>query len=227
MNHWRTDVLPSFPGYIGVESFWMPPDTRERFLKDPREDYTETSIVYRHNSQGFRTREFEQIPTKPSILCLGDSFTYGIGVRQEDTWPAHIAGMFPGYHVYNLGIPGAAWDTITRFLVNVGGVLDTQIVLIFWPEIVRYELYHTSDIRQLTSQDEKAFPLGMLVDTHFENLANKNRLIVDLMSTRYRYRVFEAMTWNFEGVVDLGRDDHFGPRSHRNLADRFREMIQS
>lgn len=226
-NYWSTNTLPNFSGYIGIESFWMPPDTQERFQKDPREGYTETSIVYRHNSNGFRTKEFDLGSGTPSILCLGDSFTYGVGVKEQDTWPSKIAEIFPQYTVYNLGIPGAAWDTITRFLVNVGNLLDTKIVLIFWPEIFRYELYHENEIRQLTSQDEKAFPPGTLVDWHFENLASKNRLVVEILSKINGYKIFETTVGKFSQVVDLGRDNHYGPKTYENLSNYFAEMIKN
>ncbi|HKE01777.1 MAG TPA: hypothetical protein VKE69_12250, partial [Planctomycetota bacterium] len=41
------------------------------------------------NRLGFRDREFdvEKKPGEIRILCVGDSFTYGQGVRNDDAWP--------------------------------------------------------------------------------------------------------------------------------------------
>lgn len=56
----------------------------------PQWDYfdAEGFIDYRTNRFGFRDHDFEQ--TKPSdeyrILAIGDSFTFGLGVRTEDCW---------------------------------------------------------------------------------------------------------------------------------------------
>jgi hypothetical protein len=228
-NYWKTNTPPTFPGFIGLETFWMSPDSQEKFIKNPRPGYTETSIIYKHNSHGFRSKEFELDSEKPSILCVGDSFTYGIGVKEEHAWPSIIAESFPSHNVYNLGIPGAAWDTITRYIVNASELFNTKLVLIYWPEVVRYELYHSDKVTQLTSHDEKAFTPGMLVDCHFENLAEKNQLIVRLLSKIHGYQLIEASLngdLKFDGIVDLGRDNHFGPETHKNLANHFLKSIK-
>lgn len=46
-------------------------------------------VDYHTNGQGFRDREFspEPPPATLRIACLGDSFTWGTGLREEDTWP--------------------------------------------------------------------------------------------------------------------------------------------
>lgn len=46
-------------------------------------------VDYHTNSQGFREREFspEPPPSTMRIACLGDSFTWGTGLREEDAWP--------------------------------------------------------------------------------------------------------------------------------------------
>jgi hypothetical protein len=57
----------------------------------PRWDYFDADGCIRvtHNSLGFRDHEFpvEKPDGELRILTLGDSFTYGTGVRLEDTWP--------------------------------------------------------------------------------------------------------------------------------------------
>jgi lysophospholipase L1-like esterase len=66
------------------------------------------------NSSGFRDREFPK--TKPSsvfrILCLGDSWTFGANVGQQDAYPQRLQALlsqeFPkaGFEVFNLGVLG-------------------------------------------------------------------------------------------------------------------------
>ena len=66
------------------------------------------------NSGGFRGREFPR--TKPSssfrILCLGDSWTFGTNVGQEETYPQQLQKLlkqeFPeaDFEVLNLGVLG-------------------------------------------------------------------------------------------------------------------------
>jgi lysophospholipase L1-like esterase len=66
------------------------------------------------NSQGFRDVEFS--PKKPSsafrIICLGDSWTFGANVDQEDAYPQRLGALlrqeFPqaDFEVFNLGVLG-------------------------------------------------------------------------------------------------------------------------
>jgi lysophospholipase L1-like esterase len=68
------------------------------------------------NSEGFRDAEFPQ--KKPSsafrIICLGDSWTFGANVGQNETYPEHLGALlrqeFPTAHfeVFNLGVLGYA-----------------------------------------------------------------------------------------------------------------------
>ncbi|NIM98555.1 MAG: hypothetical protein GTO24_10885, partial [candidate division Zixibacteria bacterium] len=66
------------------------------------------------NSQGFRDVEFPE--SKPlsafRIICLGDSWTFGANVGQEETYPQRLRALlrreFPTAHfeVFNLGVLG-------------------------------------------------------------------------------------------------------------------------
>lgn len=84
---------------------------------DPRGYFgTDRSVVHNTNSGGFRGREFD-IPKPPNTIrlaFLGDSFTFGEGVRDEDTF-AEVTGRlltqrFGGrgvnFQCYNFGVGG-------------------------------------------------------------------------------------------------------------------------
>ena len=64
---------------------------------------------YRTNSRGFRDREhtFEKSPGLKRILVLGDSFTEGFGVREEERWASLLEKKWAdGVEVVNLGVRG-------------------------------------------------------------------------------------------------------------------------
>jgi lysophospholipase L1-like esterase len=65
------------------------------------------------NSQGFRTAEFgAKTPGTVRIACVGDSWTFGMPVNQDETYPSRLAALVGAahpdrrYEVLNFGILG-------------------------------------------------------------------------------------------------------------------------
>lgn len=85
----------------------------------PGSSYSEErTIVATINQHGLRGPAFEV--EKPRgvkrVLCVGDSFVFGTGVQDDETWPAQLQVLFDGeaqersIEVWNCGIPG--FDTV-------------------------------------------------------------------------------------------------------------------
>jgi hypothetical protein len=68
----------------------------------------------RTNAAGMRgEREFahERAPGRRRLLLVGDSYTFGSGVRDDETFAAVLAGRhLPGWEVLNLAVPGYGTD---------------------------------------------------------------------------------------------------------------------
>jgi len=89
------------------------------------------------NSFGLRDREFPMVP-KPGIfriLCLGDSLTFGNGVKTQDTYPKQLESMLnvdgeQKYDVINTGVPGFdTWQEVT-YLREYGWRFKPSLVII-------------------------------------------------------------------------------------------------
>lgn len=96
------------------ESYIHDPELIHR-LKPNQQAFTH-SFTVTTNSHGLRNGEFSLEPKANTfrILCLGDSLTFGDGVRSEDTYPKQLEALLnvdrPGtYEVINGGVP--AYDT--------------------------------------------------------------------------------------------------------------------
>lgn len=72
-------------------------------------------IYYKFNSLGYREKEQY---TGNEILAIGDSFTLGLGVNVEDTWPAQLSNLL-NYPVLNFSLNGASNDWIARRAVEL------------------------------------------------------------------------------------------------------------
>jgi len=224
-NYWDTNDIAIGPYPAEPIRYWQGTDNPENFKQRTDNLYTETSITYEHNSYGYRCKEFEFDSDRPSIVCVGCSFTYGTGITNENTWVAGIARQYPDYHVYNLGFPGGHGDSVVRTLLSVGDKLNTKIVCILWPEIYRFELYHREYIENIliSYQDHQKFFLPeMLNDVHYDNLRYKNQALLNLLTEKYQWRVIEnSTTWMSAINVDNARDTHPGPETHQLVADYF------
>lgn len=223
-NFWEPNVFPTIPEKQNVISYWAAPDTRENFLNNPKPGYTETSIVYQYNSHGFRTQEFDIDAIIPSILCLGCSFTEGIGVREDQAWPSLLQLHFPNYRVYNLGVAGASGDAIPRILTNLGQMLHTKFVFLLWTNLFRYEIYNRYFCKSSVNNPTDWTPEILTVENMY-NVRQRNRVMVDMLSKIHGYTVIEHSIMETDWPVDRGRDEHPGPLWHTGQAQCFLKKI--
>ncbi len=65
----------------------------------------------------------------PSVICLGDSCTFGLGVDDAETYPARLAGL-SGRSVLNAGVPGYTAFQGRRLLEELLGRVSPEVVLV-------------------------------------------------------------------------------------------------
>lgn len=130
------------------------------FFHAPRQDFVDTRIpALRHhvviNSFGFRGGEFTK--KKPRgvtrVMLLGDSYTYGDGLNQEDTISSRMEGMLNAgtggkrFEVINAGRMGASIDSEIELFDNYGALFEPDIVVLgyVWndiPELLGVKYIH-------------------------------------------------------------------------------------
>jgi lysophospholipase L1-like esterase len=111
--------------------------TRGRQNEVRRIERAEFAVDVRLNALGFRER---QLPSpKPSgvlrVIALGDSFTQGYGVEEDEAWPrrleAALDARHPGrYQVVNLGVPGTNPRDHLSHLRDPGLAYEPDVVLV-------------------------------------------------------------------------------------------------
>lgn len=85
------------------------------------------------NSRGVRgTAEYpyERIPGKLRIVTLGDSFTFGSEVNDEETFSRHLEVSLPDTEVLNLGVQGYGHDQMLLYLKDEGVKYRPDIVIV-------------------------------------------------------------------------------------------------
>ena len=109
---------------------WCPTDTP----KAASDDYSNThdEMFYTVNRQNFRAEQFKKENDKPVLMCLGDSFTYGVGVRDNETWPSILADSM-GMVNWNMGTGGASnQDIYLIFQQMISNGYIPDVVCIMW-----------------------------------------------------------------------------------------------
>jgi len=86
------------------------------WVNAPNLDYPHlyaSDIGITSNSRGFRGRRETARQTPPGkhrIVCSGDSFTLGYGVRDQEAWCEQLSAMDPSIEAVNLGMGGYGID---------------------------------------------------------------------------------------------------------------------
>jgi hypothetical protein len=87
----------------------------------------------RTNSMGIRaTREydFERSPGIRRIVIVGDSFSWGEDVSNEETYAAQLEGILPSTEVINLGVHGYGTDQQLIYLRKLGFRFSPDLVIL-------------------------------------------------------------------------------------------------
>jgi hypothetical protein len=85
------------------------------------------------NSKGLRGNvEYEYAPTpgKQRILVLGDSFTFGTDVSDDETYSHDLESALPNTEVLNLGVQGYGQDQMLLYLKEEGVKYRPEIVIL-------------------------------------------------------------------------------------------------
>lgn len=110
-----------------VSSFLSAKMPDKQFGYRPNPGYPE------HDSNGFRN---PVVPDKAHVVALGDSHTYGSGIKSEQSWPRTLGGL-TGQTVYNMGLGGYG---------PVHSLMLWDEAMAFKPRIVIEAIYSGNDL---------------------------------------------------------------------------------
>jgi len=89
--------------------------------------------VLNTNSKGFRGKReysYAKDPNKVRILILGDSFTFGEGVSDNETYAYYLQEMLPDAEVINMGVHGYGHDQMLVLLREEGIKYKPDIIIL-------------------------------------------------------------------------------------------------
>jgi len=139
--------------------------------------YGEKDISYRFNSHGYRCDEFDIDAAEIRVVSLGCSLVHGLGLPEKhlfhELFCDKIRSQTGATLVnWNLGVPGASNDYITRMLYHVVPILKPHILLINFTELSRRDFFTISAdwLRYKPIANKKYWPDDLVQREAFQHL---------------------------------------------------------
>lgn len=209
---------------------------------------------YTYNELGFRGESINKQGFK--IMSLGCSHTEGVGVNNDETWPAQFAKLIPNGVDMNFGTGGRSGDFVVRCLFSYYDLIKPDLVLIFYPDTIRREIYtqdggvepymptSTWGYMEETEEGRKIQQLQIELQNNNNDFINwyKNHQLIKLFLeskkcnfiwngslTNSNYK--DAFRYDgdfFLNIIDRGVDNkHCGPKHLKNYALNLYNYIQT
>jgi hypothetical protein len=214
---------------------WNNPDTRARMQQSGWNDTT--VIEYKFNQQCFRTDEFDQ---SSRILVLGCSFTIGVGLHLDQTWPSQF-GKLIGKPTWNLATGSANIDTCYRILKHYLPYLNVSTVIMCEPENDRFEIWTNKNGVDIvtTIVNSAQNQLNGYTDLWYSSIKNSTiqyektleamHNICDRAGVKFlHFHRHDASKKYYGHTPDESRClKHLGPNSQRLIAQYARDILLS
>lgn len=226
--------------YAGKTVDWVPSDDSATFLHNVRHNlqllkdnnwFPFKQIKYFFNDYGFRCDNF--IQESRSIMFLGCSFSFGVGVFYEDTYGYNVSTKLNLKNI-NLGIPGSSSNTAFRLGSYWIPILKPKIVVYLESSEDRLEIVANENFFDLvpkhSNSDLKLFYENYWLIDRTNSYLNslKNKLALENICNQHGIKFIHRPFWTMVEYKDLGRDlKHCGSKSHLELSNKLLNIINS
>ena len=222
-----------YSGFSNSELNWLPMDTEELYqthLQIPEKrsllekyNWLNSKFTYKFNSEGFRSREFLN---EPAIAFFGCSFTLGVGLPLETSWP-YIVSSRLNLACYNLAIAGSSNDTAFRMAYSRLETIKPKMVIFCQTYSHRFEIFDGIGFSGKGPHGDNGNYENEWMAYSQNTLLNKekNRLGMNQLCTDLGIKFLATEVEKLE-IVDLARDlYHPGIGSNRKFADYILSLI--
>jgi hypothetical protein len=174
-------------------------------------DNTELCL-YTYNELGFRGDSIHKEGFK--VLSLGCSHTEGVGVNDNETWPAQFCNLIENSVNFNFGVGGRSSDFIVRCLLSYYDVLKPDLVLIQYPNISRKEIYTPNGgVEPFMPQTSWGYLLetndGKNIQNNMVSLQNENSDFINWYKNHLLIKYFlesKGANWLWNGSLYIPSD---------------------
>jgi len=165
---------------------------------------------------------YERRAGRSRVVLLGDSFTFGEDVEDEEAWASLLAARLPNSEILNLGVSGYGLDQILLLFEREGRRYHPDIVVLgfFWDDVRRTRFSFFSYAKPRFALEDGGvtltnYPVPTPTEVWRRHILGSRSL--DLFS-------ISRETWRDRGAVGWQRDTARSTILLRRLADESREI---
>jgi len=185
---------------------------------------THPGFEYRYNHFGFRGDNFTNVPDG---LVFGCSHTFGAGLPEHDTWVSRFSKI-SNTTVWNLGVNGAATDTVYRLVSFWVRHIRPQFVLVFAPPSFRYEITEDNKTWAIKNVHGRLDNFSKHYFLNYKNSAvnyEKNLDAISAICDTVNSHLYLLSVDNDLPTDQAARDAiHSGPAAMATLAEKFADL---
>lgn len=187
--------------------------------KKSHDTHTNSDFLYQFNDYGYRASfDYEPILDSKKIICIGCSFTEGIGLLEEETWPYILSKKINSKYL-NLGLAGGSDGYVVWQIMNVINNIQNFDLYVLIPPFGRSFFLSDTILNNVNSFGlTNGNPLYS-----FEKLFEYQRFILLNICKQYNVKYLE---WNeFGKDFTKARDNqHFGNDYQLKIAEEFLKL---
>ena len=196
--------------------------------------WTKDSITYRCDSLGFRNK-FDLEKDQTYTLFMGDSFTFGVGLREQQIWTHHVK-EFLDKPCYNAARSGYGIDSCYRtlkYLLNQGYKFDN--VFLFSPSKSRVEIWDNFEKKWMTVAWWTHYKKDLITKLNhpYFSTINFDKTIdaIENLCTKNNITMFHLNTEECDDILfndNTARDlQHAGPIAQEVIANNFIKLYDN
>jgi hypothetical protein len=184
-------------------------------------------VSYQYNDYGYRSvdKYKELLNNEYNIVCIGSSFTFGIGVEYDEIWPTKLSNLLHK-SVINLAWPGASHGYVIWQLLNVLNNVQKENIFVEIPPKGR-----TFELTDKYFENENNLEGDYQNRTEFIlNEADNDDLLLKSLCKANNVNYIECYEFGepqHQKWLPLAKDNgHFGPKWHEFIANYFYKKIE-
>jgi len=178
-------------------------------------------VDYKFNDYGYRASfDYEPLLNSEKIVCIGCSFTEGVGLDEEETWP-YLLSKKIGLPFLNLGKAGGSDGYVMWQIMNVLKNIQTKNIFVLSPPSGRF--FELSDTN---FESRQAWDVETPTES-YSNFYDLNSFVLNALCHRYKIPHINSLELGTGYRWTKAKDNqHFGFDYQNIIAEEFYKITQ-